>query len=325
MVQIIAIALLTIIGLLSVSSYFIWSHPLELLSHFRVQYLVLSLIITGILFLLLQKRLLKNKSLIFISLAIVSLNTIEVLPWFLPHAQQASGNTQPQIRIESFNVNVKNEKYQTAIDLVRNDKPDVALFIEINDQWSKNLKAGLKDIFPYSFRSPGGGLLTFSRIPLQDAGGINLDGVGYNLVANLEIDGKLIHFIGTHPPAPVRPEKSRQRNLQLLALEKYIQKINKQQKSVIIAGDFNLTPWSPYYRQFIKKTGLHNTRLGFGILPSWPNPTTYIKNIPTWLMPLINIPIDHCFVSKDLRVINTRIQKGGNSDHAAIIADLVLR
>jgi endonuclease/exonuclease/phosphatase (EEP) superfamily protein YafD len=322
MIQVIAIVALSILGLLSLISYSIWFHPIELLSHFRVQYLVLAVIITGILFILSQKRVLKNKLLIFIALAIVSLNTIEVLPWFLPHSQQVDSKTKPQIRIESFNVNVRNQEYQAAIDLVRNDKPDVALFIEINDEWSKKLKIGLKDVFPYSFRSPGGGLITFSQIPIQDAGGINLDGVGYNLIANLEVDGKLVHFIGTHPPAPVRPEKSQQRNLQLLALEKYIQ---QQQKPIIIVGDFNLTPWSPYYRKFIKNTGLHNTRLGFGTLPSWPNPTTYIKNIPRLLMPLINIPIDHCFVSKEFGVVDTHISGSANSDHAAIIADLVLR
>jgi endonuclease/exonuclease/phosphatase family metal-dependent hydrolase len=55
------------------------------------------------------------------------------------------------------------------------------------------------------------------------------------------------------------------------------------------------------------------------------HPTTCIKKIPTWLMSLINIPIDHCFVSKEFRVVNTRISGSANSDHAVLIADLVLR
>lgn len=322
MLKIIAIAAISILGLLSVGSYFAWRYPIELLSHFRSQYLVLSLIITGILFLFLQRGIFKGKILIIASLAIVGLNTVEVLPWFLPHSQQVSSNTKPQIRIESFNVNIENQEYQAAINVVRNDNPNVALFIEIQDEWFKKLKTGLKDVYPYSFRSPGGGLAIFSQIPLEDVGGINLDGVGHHLIANLEVNGKLIHFIGTHPFVPVKPSTFQRRNLQLLALEKYIQ---QQQKPVIIAGDFNLTPWSPYYRKFIKKTGLHNTRLGFGTLPSWPHPTTYIKKIPSWLMPLINIPIDHCFVSKEFGVVNTRISGSGNSDHAAIIVDLILR
>lgn len=322
MLKILAIAALSILGLLSLGSYFAWKYPVELLSHFRVQYLVLSLIVTGILLIFSQKRILKGQTLIIAALAIVALNTIEVLPWFLPHSQQVGSNTKPQIRIESFNVNVENQDYQAAINVVRNDQPDVALFIEVQDEWFKNLKTGLKDVFSYSFRSPGGGLTIFSKIRLQDAGGINLDGVGYHLTTNLQLNGKLIHFIGTHPFVPVKPLTFQHRNRQLLALEKYIQ---QQQKPVILAGDFNLTPWSPYYRKFVKKTGLHNTRLGFGTLPTWPHPTTYITKIPSWLMSLINIPIDHCFVSKEFGVVNTRISGSANSDHAAIIADLVLR
>lgn len=322
MIKIIAIAAISILGLLSLGSYLAWRYPIELLSHFRVQYLVLSLIFTGILFILLQRAIFKGKTLIIVALAIVGLNTVEVLPWFLPNSQQVSSNTKPHIRIESFNVNVENQEYQAAINVVRNGQPDIALFIEIQDEWFKNLKIGLKDVFPYSFRSPGGGLAIFSLIPLQDVGGINLGGFGYHLVANLELNGKLIHFIGTHPFVPIKPLTFQRRNSQLLALQKYIQ---QQEKPAIIVGDFNLTPWSPYYRNFIRKKSLHNTGLGFGTLPSWPHPATYIKNIPRWLMPLINIPIDHCFVSKEFGVVNTRISGSGNSDHAAIVVDLVLR
>ncbi|BAZ12273.1 endonuclease/exonuclease/phosphatase [Calothrix sp. NIES-4071] len=319
MLQIIVIAALCILGLLSLSSYFAWFYPIELLTHFRVQYLVIALILTAILFILHQKRIIKNKAPIFIALVIISLNIVEILPWYLPTSQQAINQT-PQIRIESFNVNVENKEYQKSVDIVRKDKPDIALFIEIHDTWYNNLKTRLKDTFPYSFRSPGGGLAVFSRIPLEDAQGVNLDEAGHHLVTNLKVNGKTIHFIGTHPMVPVKPWTFHRRNRQLAALEKYI---NQQQNPVIIAGDFNLSPWSPYYRKFIKKTGLHNTRLGFGTLPSWPRAATHVK-IPSWLIPLVNIPIDHCFVSKDFGVVNTGISQHGNSDHAAIVVDLVL-
>lgn len=321
MLKILILVTLSLLGLLSLLNYFAWSYPLELLTHFRVQYFFAALIITGILLILKQKRIIKNKAIIFIAVAIVSLNFAEILPWYLPNSQKLSSNETPQIKIESFNVNVENKEYSAAINVVRKDKPDVALFIEIQDTWYNNLKTGLKDIFPYSFRSPGGGLAVFSRIPLEDARGVNLDEAGHHLVTNLKVNGKTIHFIGTHPMVPVKPWTFHRRNRQLAALEKYI---NQQQKPVIVAGDFNLSPWSPYYRKFIKKTNLHNTRLGFGILPSWPRPATHVK-IPNWFLPLLNIPIDHCFVSKDFGVVNTRISQNGNSDHAAIVVDLVLR
>ena len=320
MLLIIVITALCILGILSLTSYFAWFYPIELLTHFKVQYFVAALILTGILLIFRQKRILKSKVPILLGLVIISLNIVEILPWYLPNSQQATNQT-PQIRIESFNVNVENEEYQQSIDIVRKDNPDIALFIEIHDTWYNNLKTGFKDIFPYSFRSPGGGLAVFSRIPLEDARGVNLDEVGHHLVTNFNINGKTIHFIGTHPMVPVKPKTFHRRNRQLAALEKYI---NQQQNSVIIAGDFNLSPWSPYYRKFIKKTNLHNTRLGFGALPSWPRPATHVR-IPSWLIPLLNIPIDHCLVSKNFGVVNTYVSQHGNSDHAAIVVDLVLR
>ncbi|MEM7556266.1 MAG: endonuclease/exonuclease/phosphatase family protein [Cyanobacteria bacterium P01_A01_bin.84] len=89
-------------------------------------------------------------------------------------------------------------------------------------------------------------------------------------------------------------------------------------------GDFNLTPWSPYYRRFIQKTGLHNASLGYGLFPTYPRSTSYVR-YPKYIIPLINISIDHCFVSKEFKVANYQVgDDNANSDHAPIITDLVL-
>jgi hypothetical protein len=44
MIKNIAIAILGILGWLSIGSYFAWYYPAELLSHFRYQYLVIALL-----------------------------------------------------------------------------------------------------------------------------------------------------------------------------------------------------------------------------------------------------------------------------------------
>ncbi|AFY50480.1 hypothetical protein Nos7524_4738 [Nostoc sp. PCC 7524] len=318
---IVAIATIFILALLSLFPYIAWSWPLELITHFRYQYLVLSLIVSIILFGLWKTRLIKHKLLIFIALVLLGINVVEVLPWYLPHAQQVVDNSGQKIRLLSLNINIQNNSTNEIIDIVQANQPDIALLLEIDNKSFENLRWQFQDTLPSAFRSSGGGLAIFSRLPLQDVKGDNFNKQGnHNLIATIEIDKQPIKFIGTHPLVPTKPTNFHSRNRQLAALTKYIQQL---QQPVILAGDFNLTPWSPYYRRLINKTNLHNTRLGFGILPSWPRPATHV-HLPSWLIPLINIPIDHCLVSKHFQVATTYTGANANSDHAALITDLVL-
>jgi len=310
------------LGLLSLFSYIAWSYPLELITHFRIQYLISSLIAISILLILWKTRYLKNKITIIIALFLVAVNGIEVIPWYLPHSQQLVNNPAKEIRILSFNTNIQNKNNEEVINVVQKNRPDIAVFIEVDKNAVENFKAGLKNTLPYTFRSPGGGLAILSRFRIQDAKGDNFNGQGgHNLIATLEVDKKLIKLIGTHPIVPITRGNFHRRNLQLAALTNYIRELNEP---LILVGDFNLTPWSPYYRQFINKTKLHNTRLGFGILPTWPRPASHV-HLPQWIIPLMNIPIDHCFVSKHFGVAGIYAGANANSDHASLIADLVLR
>jgi endonuclease/exonuclease/phosphatase (EEP) superfamily protein YafD len=81
-------------------------------------------------------------------------------------------------------------------------------------------------------------------------------------------------------------------------------------------GDFNTSLWSPYYAQLIRHTGLVNARQGFGLLPTWP---AFLS------VPFLMIPIDHCLVSPEIRVIRVRTGRTIASDHLPIIVDMGIR
>jgi endonuclease/exonuclease/phosphatase (EEP) superfamily protein YafD len=314
-------ATLFVLILASLVSYIAWLWPIELLAHFRLQYLIISLIISGFLLFFWWRGYWKNKLLIITALVVVGLNAVEIIPWYLPHSQQINNYTAQPIRILQFNLNTQNDHFREIAKVVREQNADVALFIEVDKNAVEQLNTRLKDIFPYSFRSPGGGLALLSRLPFRDAKGDKLNGESTSLVATLEVNGKSIQLIGTHPMVPVKPSTFQRRNRQLAELSSYVRTIKDP---VILFGDFNLTPWSPYYRKFIKNSGLHNASLGYGILASWPRSATHIHH-PKWILPLINIPIDHCFVSKQFRVAAIHTGASANSDHASLITDLVLR
>ncbi|MEZ6020830.1 MAG: endonuclease/exonuclease/phosphatase family protein [Planctomycetota bacterium] len=81
--------------------------------------------------------------------------------------------------------------------------------------------------------------------------------------------------------------------------------------SVVVLGDLNTTEGSPYYRDLLRRAGLHDSRQGFGYRPSW-RPVGF---------PLPLLPLDHILVRGP--VVLTR----GNgpevrSDHRPIHATL---
>lgn len=324
------ISILAFLGLFSLAtvslgSYFAWQYPVELLSHFRVQYFTLSLIFSVIIFILYVKRYLKSKLLVLFAVSLMGLNAVEVVPWYLPHPRQITEDIYQSIRLLQFNVNIQNNNIEKITDVVKFEHPDIALFLEVDQNAVNKINDNLKDVFPYNFKSPGGGLALLSRVPILDARGDDLNAKNTNLIATLSIHNQPVEFIGTHPLVPVKPSTFHRRNLQLAALSDYIKKVKVP---VIVAGDFNLTPWSPYYRRFVKTTKLHNTRLGYGILPSWIRSTSYL-NYPKLLIfvmeNFLSIPIDHCFVNDDFQVAGVHIGNNANSDHAPVITDLVLK
>jgi endonuclease/exonuclease/phosphatase (EEP) superfamily protein YafD len=316
--QILFYSLAVILFVLAIGKFLFWAFPLELLTHFQIYYLWLSATLSSILtFYWLQNKL-RDRVLFYLVLFILALNLFDIYPWYLSRANIAAG--VKGLTLMSFNINVENTRTAEIVQSIQSNSPDVVLVIEVTPPMMASMNAELNSILPYNFRSPGGGLGIFSKLPLQSPRGEKFAGSdATNLVTTIDYHNRSIEIIGTHPLVPVKPDRFANRNQHLQAIGNYLK---NTQETVILLGDFNLTPWSPYYRQLVNTTGLHNTRLGFGILPTWIRPATHVK-YPSWLIPFVNIPIDHIFVSKDIKIAHTYIGENANSDHAPIISELV--
>jgi endonuclease/exonuclease/phosphatase (EEP) superfamily protein YafD len=311
-------ALAIILFILSIGKFLFWAFPLELLTHFQIYYLWLSVALSLVLTLCWWQNKLRDRVLFYLVLFTLALNLFDLYPWYFSRANIDTSSSN-RLRVMSFNINVENTQTTAIVQSIRSVDPDVVVLIEVTPPMMADINTELKSILPYNFRSSGGGLGILSKLPLQAPRGEKFIGSdATNLVATIPYRNKSIKIIGTHPLVPVKPDRFVNRNQHLQAIGNYLK---NTRETVILLGDFNLTPWSPYYRQLISTTGLHNSRLGFGILPSWIRPATHVK-YPSWLIPFVNIPIDHIFVSKDIRVTGTYIGENGNSDHAPIISEL---
>ena len=122
----------------------------------------------------------------------------------------------------------------------------------------------------------------------------------------------MLSVVTVHPRPPLRRHDFRHRNEQLRDAASMVRALPMPK---ILVGDFNTSPWSPYYTQLIRHTGLVNARQGFGLLPTWPA-------FLSW--PFLMIPIDHCLVSSDIRVIALSTGRNIGSDHLPLIVDMVI-
>jgi endonuclease/exonuclease/phosphatase (EEP) superfamily protein YafD len=305
-----------ITAIFSVGSLVWRNYPLELLNSFRVYYLLGTVPITITYFIYQVKRF-RIGFLLYLSLALLAFNSSWILPWYLSHPQHSSGNT---IRVLTFNINTQNDQWDAIAKAILAVKPDVATVIETSVEATDQLSRRLSDRLPNKYRTTGGGLTILSRFPLTSPESITFKN-GTILATSLQINQRTIKVIAAHPIAPVKPTLFRRRNAFLAEIKSYLEQ--QQEKSLIFLGDLNLTPWSPHYQQLIHNPDLHNTRLGFGIEPSWIEPASYV-HYPKWITTLVKIPIDHILVSQDLKVSDCQTVKAANSDHRILWSDLVL-
>jgi endonuclease/exonuclease/phosphatase (EEP) superfamily protein YafD len=308
------------IAILTLGKFLFWIFPLELLTHFQVHYfwLTFGLIILSIG--LWKRQYIRSLVPFFILLFALTVNGLELATWYLPNERLTADKTNI-FKVMSYNILVENFEVDRIVGSILSVDPNLLLIIEVDPLMKQNIEARIGTKFPYSFQSPGGGMAVFSKLPLEDSRGEKFSGSdATNLVTHLKYRDRRIKIIGTHPLVPVKANLFVPRNLHLNSIATHLE---RESQPTILMGDFNLTPWSPYYRQFIDKTKLHNTRLGFGILPTWIRPSITV-NLPQLLLPILNIPIDHIFVSKDFQVARTYTGDNGNSDHSPIISELVI-
>ena len=318
LIKIVLLGLLIFTAILSVGTLSWRSYPLELLSNFRVYYLLLASVI-AIAYLICQIKGLRTKLMLYLSLGLIAFNLVWIVPWYLPNSQQVSEGSENPIRILTFNINTQNDNWDQIAKSIRIIKPDVATIMESSIEAKEELSLRLTDVLPFVYRTSGGGLTIFSRFPLISPQSKTFEN-GTILVTSLQVDQSILKLIAAHPIVPIKPQLFNRRNGLLKEITTYLQ---QEKKSLIFLGDLNLTPWSPYYSQLIRNTGLHNTRLGFGIEPSWIEPATYV-HYPDWITSLVKIPIDHILVSQDLKVSGCKTMKAANSDHRMLWSDLVL-
>lgn len=274
----------------------------QLFAHFKLQYLVASALLLIVFAALRQPRY------ALAMLVATALNVHYVLPWYLDKPG-TGGNDQ--LKLAMANVLASNGQHEQLFEFVEAEQPDVIVLLEVSLLWEKPLRE-LGETYPYNLVEPRDhpfGIALFSRRPLTSVASINTEPLDHpTILATLDIAGRAITLVGTHPMIPLGARNYEARNAQLDHVATLMQRTGGPR---ILVGDLNATMWDANYEALENRTWLRNVRRGFGIVPTWP----------TFLLPAM-IPIDHVLVSEEFGVLDVHAGALIGSDHLPLVVTL---
>ena len=274
---------------------------LEMINHFR------PILAAAALFLLLLSFLLRARKLIFATGALSALSLILLLAPLAFAAPSANGE-RPNLRIVSMNLWVDNRDLKQTAKFLLASNADVIVLQEVLCAASDPLFDDLRAAYPHIHRKNERcfGQAILSKHPMVATGRED-----YRhrqpiwLWAEIVLGTQRVRITGVHLSHPTQP----------LDQVANMGRLSNYAKDVatphIIAGDFNLTPYSWLLNKFAYRSSLRRSGT---FTASWPGHRAY----PFFL-------IDHVFVSKEFLRANFAVGANAGSDHRPVTADLVLR
>ncbi|MGH6736023.1 MAG: endonuclease/exonuclease/phosphatase family protein [Methyloceanibacter sp.] len=252
----------------------------------------------------------RGRALICTSAILLAVSLALLLTGLPGRAPDASEGSVRFLRVATFNLWGKNGQADTVLKFVDETGADVLVLQEVRGQHAAFLDA-LGATYPH--RAGGGTIVILSKHPILADGRIDREGYPpwISLLVRwvrLDVDGREIDLAGVHLARPFYPELQNADivNLAAFALSR--------PGHLILAGDFNMTPWTWQLKKFTRATklGRFNT-----FCPTWP---MRWRDLP--LVPLF--PIDNVFASRHFASLGVTVGPRLGSDHRPVIADIAL-
>jgi endonuclease/exonuclease/phosphatase (EEP) superfamily protein YafD len=299
----ICVGVVSLLGLLG-GSY--WAF--DLMSHFRLQYLVLLVLAS------LSLLALKQKKHAGVIASFGAFNLILIAPLFFGGgATVAHAAESASIRCMSINLLSSNNQTEAVRKAVEEAQPQILVFLEVNSWWQNELEKDLAADYPFVHaraREDNFGISMFSKLPFSDFEVIDLGEQIPSLLATFDNDGSPFHVLAVHFLPPSRKVHTRRRDA---AFEQLPIAIADLPYETLVIGDLNATPWCYPFRRLMAESKLQDSTIGFGLQPTWP---TYMK--------LMSIPIDHCLHTAGIRIVNREVGAEVGSDHWPLLVDFQL-
>jgi endonuclease/exonuclease/phosphatase (EEP) superfamily protein YafD len=256
--------------------------------------------------------------------AVAACHLVWITPDFLPPARRLNVRGEEDrasagggFRLYYQNLNKHAEDFQSRIDAILEEDPDVIALVELDPPWEEAVKQS--DIFtkyphhtlrPNPLRSQQ--LAIFSKLPLDDVEYRYILGRRLAVAATVRVADAAVRVYCIHAPRPLEEQEEQFRGY----CRDVVDWIGQSRIARVLVGDFNATQHSAWHQQLCSQGRLHSAHreAGRGYAVTWPNGR----------FPLPPIRIDHILLSPELVCRRIREGDGGQSDHKPLIAELAL-
>ncbi|PAY18398.1 hypothetical protein CKO51_16665 [Rhodopirellula sp. SM50] len=227
----------------------------------------------------------------------------------------SAADVEPTLRVMTMNVLTSNRSYQGVLDEIRQVDPDVVAILELSRGMDNYLTDQLSPRYPHAVTRPQDhgnfGIGVYSKHPFADADAFELN----ESIKSIEVECLGCRLIATHPLPPMGAGQFRSRNEHLQLLADRIRRSQKRaaEQPIIVMGDLNVTPWSPHFGEFERRSGLRRAKRGLAVTPTW---YASGSRFPMGLV------LDHILISRSLECASYRVGPDIGSDHRSVSVQL---
>ena len=219
---------------------------------------------------------------------------------------------QQWIKVFYANILYKNTDYNSLKEKIKQENPDIVILVEFSDEHEDEMKEFFKETYPYMNRNSRSSMLAwdvvFSKIPIENITETHLVELwswNYSYMKVFcEECWSWVDLYVIHTAAPVSTKNFEMRNSQISKLKSDFMKNDSNDKTIII-WDFNLSPWSYYYKQLTDDRYMLNAL-------SYQSPNY------TWSLfkhKIFRSHIDQLFISQWIKISEVNIEDLVGSDH----------
>lgn len=278
---------------------------LDLFSHFRMYNL------GGLVLLAIIGSILRERKIALLLIGAALLSGTSILPCYQSPKINCADSTP--IKLVAINLLSENKQHQKVEAFTRSEDPDLLILMEYTQEWHEGLKKIRSDFSfeKHEIRDDNFGLAVYSRLPIDSVETLRISGHDVpTYLLSLVHQKTPLNIVATHAIPPFYPTLFRVRQEQFRQIGDILR---KRPGEDIVMGDFNCSGFSPNFPEFLADGHLRDSRLGFGIQPSWFARTS-----------LIAVDLDHALVSSGLGVLNRRTGPKVGSDHLPIILEVCI-
>lgn len=237
--------------------WWLWFFEQELIISFLPYIVGCNIVIIALLIIVriyYTKRRFVIMGVLYILFTLFGIHTIQQT--FFHHTQTI---TESETSLSFFysNIYYQNIHTENILHTITERNPDIIMLVEYAKYHDEILTPQLKELYPYVSRYIGSkwydGDIIFSKYPLKKITHPTIPGAFSHisiLYKNKQLDIALLHT-----SAPISRHFFDMRTKQLDELKEILVEYYTTYSSdnIILAGDFNITPWSPYYTTQLMK------------------------------------------------------------------------